>query len=143
MPIGLAMADNMQAKLCERTLESVASRYGKAAIKGLIAHSDMGSQYTSELYRNAIKKYEIRQSMNSSAGKCHDNARCESIWGRMKEELIYGRYDTKKMRMETVKSLVWRYFMSYWANRRICSAIGGIPPAVKRKQYYESLNLAA
>ena len=33
--------------------------------------------------------------MNSSAGKCHDNARCESIWGRMKEELIYGRYDTK------------------------------------------------
>lgn len=143
MPIGLAMADNMQAKLCERTLESVASRYGKAAIKGLIAHSDRGSQYTSELYRNAIKKYEIRQSMNSSAGKCHDNARCESIWGRMKEELIYGRYDTKKMRMETVKSLVWRYFMSYWANRRICSAIGGIPPAVKRKQYYESLNLAA
>lgn len=81
--------------------------------------------------------------MNSAAGKCHDNARCESIWGRMKEELIYGRYNTKKMSMETVKSLVWRYFMSYWANRRICSAIGGIPPAVKRQRYYESLVSAA
>jgi len=143
MPIGLAMADNMRAELCEKTIESVAMKYGKTAIKGLIAHSDRGSQYTSELYRNAIRKYEIQQSMNSAAGKCHDNARCESIWGRMKEELIYGRYDTKKMNMEAVKSLVWRYFMGYWSNRRICSAIGGVPPAVKRQRYYESLNTAA
>lgn len=139
MPIGLAMAGNMRADLCDRTLESVALKYGKAAIKGLITHSDRGSQYTSELYRNTIRKYEIQQSMNSAAGKCHDNARCEAIWGRMKEELIYGRYDTKKMSMEIVKSLVWRYFMGYWSNRRICSAIGGIPPAVKRQRYYESL----
>jgi len=143
LPIGLAMDDNMRAELCEKTLESVALKYGRAAIKDLIANSDRGSQYTSELYRNAIRKYEIQQSMNSAAGKCHDNARCESIWGRMKEELIYGRYDTKKMSMEAVKSLVWRYFMGYWSNRRICSAIGGIPPAVKRQRYYESLNTAA
>jgi transposase InsO family protein len=143
LPIGLAMADNMRAQLCEKTIESLALKYGKAAIKGLVAHSDRGSQYTSELYRNAIRKYEILQSMNSAAGKCHDNARCEAIWGRMKEELIYGRYNTKKMSMEAVKSLVWRYFMGYWSNRRICSAIGGIPPAVKRRRYYESLESAA
>jgi putative transposase len=143
LPIGLAMADNMRAELCEKTLESLALKYGKTAIKGLITHSDRGSQYTSELYRNVIRKYEILQSMNSAAGKCHDNARCESIWGRMKEELIYGRYDTKKMSIEAVKSLVWRYFMGYFSNRRICSAIGGIPPAVKRRRYYESLKPAA
>lgn len=143
IPIGLSMSDNMKAELCEKTIESLALRYGKVAIKGLISHSDRGSQYTSELYRNALRKYGIEQSMNSSAGKCHDNARCEAIWGRMKEELIYGRYDTKKMSMESVKSLVWRYFMGYWSNRRICSAIGGIPPAVKRQRYYESLNSAA
>lgn len=143
LPIGLAMDDNMRAELCTKTLENVALRYGKAAIKGLISHSDRGSQYTSELYRNTIRNYEIQQSMNSSAGKCHDNARCEAIWGRMKEELIYGRYDTKKMSMEAVKSLVWRYFMSYWSNRRICSAIGGIPPAVKRIRYYKSLKSVA
>jgi len=143
LPIGLAMADNMRAELAQDTLESVALRYGKTAIKGLIAHSDRGSQYTSELYRNTIRKYEILQSMNSAAGKCHDNARCEAIWGRMKEELIYGRYNTKKMSMEAVKSLVWRYFMGYWSNRRICSAIGGIPPAIKRQRYYESLKNVA
>lgn len=143
VPIGLAMADNMRAELCETTIEQAATRYGKSAINGLISHSDRGSQYTSEVYRNALAKYGIKQSMNSAAGRCHDNARCESIWARMKTELIYGRYNTAKMSMEAVKTLVWRYFMSYWTNRRICSAIGGIPPAVKRKRYYESLNLVA
>jgi putative transposase len=139
MPIGLTIADNMRAEICKDTVESMVLKYGKTAINNIILHSDRGSQYTSELFRTTLKSYGIKQSMNSAAGKCHDNARCESIWGRMKEELIYGRYNTKRMGMEEVKSLVWRYFMSYWSNRRICSAIGGIPPAIKRKRYYESL----
>ena len=32
---------------------------------------------------------------NSAVARCHDNARCESIWVRMKAELLYGRYDAK------------------------------------------------
>ena len=31
---------------------------------------------------------------------------------------------------------IWRYFMSYQADRRICTANGGLPPAVKRRLYY-------
>ncbi len=50
--------------------------------------------------------------MNSAGGRCHDNARYEAMWARMKEELFYGRYDTKKMIIEELKSLIWRYFMS-------------------------------
>jgi putative transposase len=42
-----------------------------------------------------------------------------------------------------VKSLIWRYSMSYWNNRRICSANGGLPPMVKRKKYYKELNTKA
>jgi hypothetical protein len=30
------------------------------------------------------------------------------------------------MSMEAVKSLVFRYFLGYWNNRRICRAIGGL-----------------
>ena len=41
------------------------------------------------------------------------------------------------MTIEAVKSLVFRYFMGYWNNRRVCSAIGGIPPIELRKQYYQ------
>ena len=54
-------------------------------------------------------------------------------------ELLYGRYDTKKMTTQELKVLVWRYFMSYWNNRRICSANGGLPPMVKRRQFYDSI----
>ncbi|MGN9126159.1 IS3 family transposase, partial [Oliverpabstia intestinalis] len=39
--------------------------------------------------------------------------------------------------------LIWRYFISYWNNRRICSANGGLPPIIKRQRYYQSLDLAA
>ena len=49
----------------------------------------------------------------------------------------------KKMEVEELKVLIWRYFLSYWNNRRICSANGGLPPMVKRRQYYEALEVAA
>ena len=54
--------------------------------------------------------------MNSAGGRCHDNARCESMWARMKTELLYDRYDPEQLTVEQLKSLVWRYFMSYWNN---------------------------
>jgi transposase InsO family protein len=139
--LGLSMADNMKAGLCVNTLESAITAYPD--LRGAIVHGDRGSQYTSEEYRLAASKYGIIQSMNSAGGRCHDNAKCESLWARFKEELLYGRYDTTKMTMAEVKSLIWRYFMSYWNNRRICSANGGLPPMVKRQRYYESIAKAA
>ena len=139
MPNGLAMADHLRAELCCETLKTASLRYPE--IRGAIVHSDRGSQYTSAAYRAAIPKYGIVQSMNSAGGRCHDNARCESIWARMKEELFYNR--TENYTIEALKTMVWRYFMSYWSNRRICSAIGGIPPAVKRRRFYSALTIAA
>lgn len=142
MPNGLSMDDNMRAQLCVRTLENACYRYPN--LRGAIIHSYRGSQYTSDDYRKTIKKYGIRQSMNSAGGRCHDNARCESIWARMKNELFYNRNrKSEDFTIEQLKSLIWRYFMSYWTNRRICSAIGGVPPAVKRKRFYDMLSVAA
>ena len=139
--VGLAMDTNMKAPLCARTLENAAKTY--PGIHGAIIHSDRGSQYTSQLYRDVIRKYGIRQSMNSAGGRCHDNARCESMWARMKSELLYDRYDTEKMSTDELKTLIWRYFISYWNNRRICSTNGGLPPMIKRQRYYDSLKEAA
>ena len=139
--IGLAMADNMRAELCVETLENAYKAY--PGLSGSIIHSDRGSQYTSEIYRNTISKYGINQSMNSAGGRCHDNARCESMWARMKEEQLYGRYNTEELTIEELKTIIWRYFMSYWNNRRICSANGGIPPMEKRRRYELSLERAA
>lgn len=139
--LGLAMDTNMKAPLCVRTIENAYNRY--PALTGSIAHSGRGVQYTSDLYRRALKRCGIVQSMNSAGGRCHDNAKCESIWGRMKSELLYDRYDSEKMTVEELKILIWRYFISYWNNRRICSANGGLPPTLKRQKYYDSLREAA
>ena len=89
------------------------------------------------------EKYGIRQSMNSDGGRCHDNARCESMWARMKTELFYGRIEPESMTVEQLKTLVWRYFISYWNRRRICSANDGLPPALKRQRFFAALDAAA
>jgi transposase InsO family protein len=139
--LGLSMDDNMRAGLCVNALNAAAALH--PGLCGAIVHSDRGIQYTSAEYRMAIGKFGIQQSMNSAAGRCHDNAKAESLWGRFKEELLYGRYRTEKMPMNEVKSLIWRYFMGYWNNRRICSANGGLPPAEKRRRFYLSDDHAA
>jgi len=133
--MGLCMDNHMRAELCVRTLRQA---MGLHKAKGVILHSDRGSQYTSGEFRECVKGFGVIQSMNSAGGRCHDNAKCESMWARFKEELIYGKIDTAKMSMEAVKALVWRYFFGYWNNRRICSAIGGVPPAYKRSCFYEA-----
>ena len=140
---GLEMADNMRAELVCSSLESAVRM--NPAMRGMILHSDRGSQYTSALFRETLGKFDVKQSMNSAGGRCHDNAKCESMWGRFKEEKLY-KTDTSKMTMDEVKSMIWRYFYSYWNNRRICSAIGGMAPMTKRKAYFESVdteNMAA
>ena len=142
MPLGLAIEDNMKASLCVHTLENARKAYPD--IRGCIIHSDRGSQYTSAEYRKVIRKYEMIQSMNSTGGRCHDNARCESIWARIKEELFYSRNDkSENYTIKELKTMIWRYYMSYWTNRRICTANGGLPPAFKRCLYYKLLGRAA
>ena len=64
--LGLAMDTNMKAGLCEQTLDNAVKAY--PMLCGAILHSDRGTQYTSELYRKAINKYGIRQSMNNAGG---------------------------------------------------------------------------
>ena len=140
--LGLSMDDNMRAELCVQTVDNAVRAYPE--LSRAILHSDRGSQYTSELFRQELKLAGLKQSMNSAGGRCHDNARCESMWARMKEEMFYSRgRKTEDYTVSELKTMIWRYYMSYWNNRRICSANGGLPPAVKRKRYYESLVLAA
>ena len=141
MPLGLCMDTNMKASLCAKTVENAMQSYPE--FRGAILHSDRGAQYTSALYRQSIDRFGIRQSMNSAGGRCHDNARCESIWARLKSELLYDRIDYEKTTVDELKKMIWRYFMSYWKNRRICSANAGLPPAVKRERYYRAHTTAA
>ena len=103
--LGLAMETNMKSRSMYPYIGNALTAY--PALEGAVIHSDRGTQYTSESYRQTIREHHIHQSMNSAGGRCHDNARCESMWARMKTELLYDRYDTKQMEVEELKVLIW------------------------------------
>lgn len=135
MCLGIALADNMRTELCTQTYQQAVENY---ELRGAISHSDRGSQYTSEPFRQALASMGIIQSMNSAAGRCHDNAKCESMWARGKNEIM-ACYDVKKMTCQQIKQLLIYYYTIYWNYHRICSAIGGMPPAVKRGAFFEMM----
>jgi len=53
-----------------------------------ILHSDQGWQYRMPVYRRALKKHLVTQSM-SRRGNCLDNAAIESFFGTLKSEFYY------------------------------------------------------
>lgn len=57
-------------------------------LKGIILHSDQGSQYTSKAFTDFCEESGIRQSM-SKAGYPYDNAPMERYFNTLKNELIY------------------------------------------------------
>ena len=86
--IGLAMDTNMKAPLCVQTLENTANAY--PGIRGAIIHSDRGSQYTSQLYRDAVRQYGIQQKMLEK-----DNNTKEM---KLEEFLNMEKFGTEKLR---------------------------------------------
>jgi transposase InsO family protein len=60
--------------------------------KGLIHHSDRGSQYASGDYQKVLKEHGLLASM-SRAGDCWDNAVVESFFGSLKVECVYQQND--------------------------------------------------
>ena len=133
--LGMALASHMRKEL---VMEAAINAAGRFDLRGSVSHSDRGSQYTSDDYRKLLESLGIIQSMNTAAGRCHDNAKCESMWARGKCEIM-ACYDVKKMTCFELEYLIMRYYFDYWNYRRICSAIGGMPPIVKRAAFYERM----
>jgi len=75
---------------------------------GLIFHSDRGSQYASEDFRNVLRDYGITASM-SRRGNCWDNACSETLFGSLKVERLHGqRFKTRRQaKDETIDWLLW------------------------------------
>ena len=126
--LSLCMDNNMRKELCLNTLKAAAGRF---PIHGAILHSDRGSQYTSADFRLELKKCGIRQSL-SGVASCYDNARMESFFATLKKELLY-QIPTYRMKMDEVKTYVFRYVFLYYNQRRIYTAnLGGLPPVAFR-----------
>ncbi len=87
------------------------------SIKGALLHSDRGSQYTNEAFRNELKRNQIQQSL-SGVNRCYDNAQMESFFATLKKELLY-QIPTYKMKRTDEKSIIFRYVFGYSNQTRI------------------------
>jgi len=97
--------------------------------KGLIFHSDRGSQYASEDFRAILKKHHCVQSM-SRKGNCWDNAVAESFFKTIKvEELYHHKFES----FDQVLSVVFDYINGWYNTLRIHSTLGGISPSQMAK----------
>lgn len=128
--VGFAMADHMKMDLITEALE-MALRRQPWTPGALLTHSDRGSQYASEGYRESLKTRKITVSM-SRRGNCYDNAFAESFFATLKKELIYRK--NFKNREEAKKS-IFEYIEVWYNRRRLHSSIGYQTPV----QFEESL----
>lgn len=96
-----------------------------------ILHSDQGWQYTMPLWRDALKKYGIVQSM-SRRGNCLDNAAMESFFATLKSEFFYLK------RFESVQELEagLKEYIDYYNHDRIRLKLKGLSPVQYRVQSF-------
>ncbi len=91
--------------------------------KGLVFHSDRGSQYTSKRYRKLLASYYIRASMGD-VGACWDNAVVERFFGSLKHDWIF---KVAQPTREFMKNDVAAY-MRYYNLERLHTANGDQSP---------------
>ncbi len=140
--LSIAMDNNMKKELCIKTVKELELQYGKKKLSGAIFHSDRGSQYTSEAFKEALKEAGLIQSL-SGAGHCFDNARMESFFATLKKEKIY-RISAYKLTRDQVKSIIFRYIFVYYNRIRISSVNpGGLSPVAYREWARSSAKIAA
>jgi len=77
--------------------------------RGLVFHSDRGSQYTSKRYRRLLKSYGVRSSMGD-VGACWDNAVVERFFGSLKHDWIFKIAQPTREHMRNDVAAYMRYY---------------------------------
>ena len=120
--VGWSMSDRMTAVLVCDALRMALFRRHRP--RGVIMHSDRGSQYCSREHRALLDAHGLIASM-SAKGNCYDNAAMESWNHSLKVEAIHGeRFDTRAQ----AKAHVFDYIEAYYNRNRLHSTLGYLCP---------------
>jgi putative transposase len=121
--VGLSIGSTLETKLVTRALKQAI--YRRSIVnKGLMHHSDRGSQYTSKEFKELTFGYGIKLSM-SGKGHCYDNAVAESFFHTLKtEEVHLKRYKTR----EEAKLAIFEYVEVFYNQQRLHSTLGHRSP---------------
>lgn len=134
--VGWSMDQTMETSLVTRSLDMALAN--RCPADGVIHHSDRGSQYASNEYRQRLAQAGITISM-SRRGNCHDNACAESFWARLKVELVYRhRFATRT----DARKAIFEYIEVFHNRTRIHSAIGFVTPHAYEEAYHARIPAA-
>jgi putative transposase len=128
--VGYALGSRMTQNLVMQALfRAVAA---KRPEKGLIHHSDRGSQYCAHAYQKLLRQFGMQASM-SRKGNCWDNAPMESCWGSLKNELVHHRRFATR---EQARREITEYIEIFYNRVRKQARLGYLSPAAFSQNYY-------
>ena len=135
--VGYALHERMTKNLVMQAVFRAVS--GRKIDKGLILHSDRGSQYCAHEYQALLTQFGMQASM-SRKGDCWDNAPMESFWGSLKNELVHHRqYRTRA----DAKREISEYIEIFYNRQRKQARLGYLSPVAFTQQFYiQKLNAA-
>jgi transposase InsO family protein len=122
--VGWAMDSRMKTDLVKDAM--LMAIWKRKPAQGLIFHSDRGSQYASDNYRETLKTHGVKASM-SKKGDCWDNAVAESFFHTLKIELIHHcDFATR----EEARTAIFEYIEVFYNRQRLHSSNGYEAPLV-------------
>jgi putative transposase len=131
--VGWSMSERMTANLACDALNMAIFRRKRP--KGVMVHSDRGSQYCSHAYRQLLQQHELLGSM-SAKGCCYDNACAESFFHSLKVEAIHGEQFVTR---EAMRQTVFEYIETDYNPVRLHSANGFKSPIEYEANFKQSL----
>ena len=120
--VGWSMGSRIQTKLVNDAM--LMAVWKRKPARGLIWHTDRGSQYASDSHRKVLAEHKIIQSM-SRKGDCWDNAVSESFFHTLKTELTnHHNFKTR----EEAKHVIFEYIEVFYNRIRIHSTNNYLSP---------------
>jgi putative transposase len=127
--VGWSMQPHMKKELVFDALRMAWFR--RRPERGLIFHSDRGSQYCSHEFQDALKAYGMQSSM-SRKGNCWDNSPTKSLWSSLKVARILGkRLTTRRAAKDEV--IDW---ISFYNLKRLHSTLNNKIPIQFEQLWY-------
>lgn len=120
--IGWAMSNKNNKQLILNALEMALER--RQLRSKVLHHSDRGSIYGSDEYRNKLVAFGLVPSM-SRKGDCYDNAVAESFFSTLKNELIFGQRFTSR---EHARSEVFKFIEIFYNRQRLHQTLNYVTP---------------